>query len=397
MKKKVIFMVINMNIGGTEKALLNMIAEMPQEKYDITILMLEEYGDFLPYIPDEVHLEYVTGYEDIKHILNEPPLFTIGHLFKTGKWLKAGKLFFIHLATKALKERSLFFHYLLKDYKMNHNEFDAAVAYAGPMDFISFFVLKKINAKRKIQWIHFDVTKIGFNEQFAKKTYKKFDKICVVSTEAKQKLLSFVPFIVNRTEEFPNMISQKTILNQAKQGQGFNGDFDGFRILTIGRLTSEKGQDLAIQACARLIKDGYNVRWYCVGEGNSRKELEKAITHYNLEDRFILLGADTNPYQYLQQCDIYVQPSRYEGYCITIMEAKLFNKPILTTNVNGVNEQLRNGETGLIVNIDQNEIYYGVKRLMDNENLRENLSESLSNEKYDSSQEKDKIMELLEV
>ena len=95
------------------------------------------------------------------------------------------------------------------------------------------------------------------------------------------------------------MFLQEIIYSQAKKGKGFNDHFDGLRILTVGRLTAEKGHDLAIRALAMLINDGYRVKWYCLGEGNSRKEYEKLIEEYHLQDHFILLGSDPNPYPYI--------------------------------------------------------------------------------------------------
>jgi glycosyltransferase involved in cell wall biosynthesis len=391
MKKKILFMIINMNVGGTEKALLNMIAEIPQEEYEITIFMLEEYGGFLNSIPDHVHIKYYNCYKDIKYILDQPPRTTVVNFLKAGKLIKALKITLIYFLSKILKERSIFFKYLLKGYQENETEYDLAVAYAGPMDFISYFVINKIKAKKKVQWIHFDVNKIGFNKRFASKVYKKFDKIFIVSKEAKSKLISLVPQLSEKSEVFFNIVSPEIIRKQAKENSGFKDEFNGLRILTVGRLSTEKGQDIAINVLAKLKQDGYKVRWYCVGEGNSRKNYEKLIVDNNLEDSFILLGADTNPYPYLEQCDLYVQPSRYEGYCITLIEAKQFYKPIVTTNVNGATEQIKNGKTGLIVNIDYIEIYTAVKNLIDSRNLRFQFSSNLSNEDYDNSFEMNKL------
>lgn len=188
-------MIINMNIGGTEKALLNMISEIPKDKYNITILMLEKYGGFLNSIPREVHIKYFEEYEEIKDVLNKPPHIIFLNLLKEGKIIRGSRIMLLHLLTKLIKDRSLFFKYVLRDYPIVQEEYDVAVAYAGPMDFISYFVINKIKAKKKFQWIHFDVTKIKFNQIFSDNLYKKFDHIFVVSNEAKYKLLSIIPSI----------------------------------------------------------------------------------------------------------------------------------------------------------------------------------------------------------
>jgi glycosyltransferase involved in cell wall biosynthesis len=387
MKKKIIFMLINMNVGGTEKALLNMIDELPKEKFDITILLLENYGGFRDSIPHYVNVECLQGYNQIKNIINEPLHIIAFNFLKSGRLIKSLTFMYFYLITKITNERSQLFKYVLKDFQLDKNDYDIAVAYAGPMDFISYFVLHKIKAKKKIQWIHFDITKIGFNKSFAKKIYKKFEQVHVVSSEAKSKLIKVLPSIALKTDVFLNVVSPRTIFNQAKKGQGFKDEYNGLRILTVGRLAQEKGQDLAILALKKLIKDGFDVKWYCLGDGNMRREYEKLSSNNNLEDKFIFLGANPNPYPYLEQCDIYVQPSRYEGYCLTILEAKYFNKPIIATNVNGVREQVKDGETGIIVNIDENQIYLALKKLIKNKDLRNKLTCNLVKEnkqQYDS-------------
>lgn len=377
MKKKIIFMVINMNVGGTEKALLNMISELPKDQYDITILMLEKYGGFLNSIPGEVHVKYLKGYSSIKKMLNEPPQRTAIHFFKRGKPVKALTLLFLHLITTMIKDRSLFFKYLLRHIPESDQEYDVAVAYAGPMDFISYFVLNKIKATRKIQWIHFDITKIGFNRHFAAKIYQKFDQIFVVSNKGRDQFIQAIPSLKDKTGTFRNQMSSQLVRKMADEAHGFTDDFDGTRILTVGRLSKEKGQDLTIPVLARLKQDGYKVRWYCVGDGGARTEYEKLIQEYRLEDDYILLGSDPNPYPFMKQCDLYVQPSRHEGYCITLAEAKCFGHPIVSTNFTGASEQISQEQTGLIIEFDERQMINAVRRLLEDEALRKKIEKNL--------------------
>src|SRR5690625_80796 len=311
MKKNIMFMVINMNVGGTERALLNMIAEMPKDQYHITIFMLENYGGFLHFIPDHVTVKFLEDYEGIKSLLNKPPKESILNLLQEGHMIKSLRLLYIYLVSKITKNNGFLFKYILKDFPSLTTKYDIAVAYAGPMDFISYFVVNKIKSKRKIQWIHFDVTKIGFNINFVKKTYNMFDKVFVVSREAKNKLVELVPSLKKKTEVFLNTISPHLINEEVKKGIGFKDkdEFTGLRILTVGRLSSEKGQDLAILALVKLIRDGYDVKWYCLGEGSARDNYEHLIKVHNLGDKFILLGSDQNLYPYIDYRDIYLIPA----------------------------------------------------------------------------------------
>lgn len=370
-------MVINMNIGGTEKALLNMISELSKEKYDITVLMLEETGGFLSSLPNHVTVEAIECYGEFRDLLHNPPRLSIIQLFKNGQRCRAINFTWHYLLSKLFNNNTFLFKYLLKKVSKHNEEYDYAIAYAGPMDFISYYVLNKLTAIQKIQWIHFDVTKIGFNRKQAEKYYKKFNKVFVVSEEGRQKLVSLIPSIDKKTEVFKNGISPQLIHRQAKEGAGFNDKFDGIRILTVGRLTGEKGQDLAIKSLSRLIKEGHNVRWYCIGDGSSRETYEKLVEEHGLHNQFIFLGAKTNPYPYMDQCDIYVQPSRHEGYCITLAEAKCLNKPIVTTCFTGAQEQIKNNKTGIIVNPDDFRIYQALTYLIVDSKIRKQLSENL--------------------
>lgn len=390
--KKILFMLINMNVGGTEKAFLNMLSVMRRDQFDITVLFLEEYGDFLNELPKDIKVEYLDVYRESKELLNNPPQQEAVKLIKNGDYIKAIKLLFIHILTKFKGERTLFYKYILKQYPNFDKEFDIAVAYAGPMDFISYFIANKVTAKCKIQWIHFDVSKIGLNLRFISKVLTHFDKIFVVSHEGKKNLIEAVPQLKEKTEVFSNIISPELIIQQASVGKGFNDEFDGVRILTVGRLTQEKGQELCIKVLKKIRDEGYNVRWYCIGDGTQRERYESIIDQYNLHDSFILLGTKLNPYCYMKQCDIYVQPSKHEGYCITLAEARCFNKPIVTTNFTGAIEQIRDMETGLIVNYDEEEMYLAIKKILDNPNLSMKLCKNLA---LETTQYIDEIQKLI--
>lgn len=394
--KKILFMCINMNIGGTEKALLTMLNEMDRRKYDITLFMLEEHGGFLNQIPDGVKIMYLKEYKTLKKFINNPPQLVAKELIKNRKVISGLSILFIYIISKLIKDISIYYKYILRNVDIVNDEYDIAIAYAGPMDFISYFVTNKIKSKKRIQWIHFDITKIGFNINFAKRIYDKFDKVFVVSNEGKDKLINLIPSLKDKTEVFFNIISCKMIEKMAYEGEGFSDDFDGTRILTVGRLSKEKGQDLIIPVLKKLKENGYKVRWYCIGDGPARKEYEKLVDELNIKDDFIFLGSKLNPYTYMKECDIYVQPSKHEGYCITLGEARCFNNPIVTTNFTGANEQIDDEKIGLICDISEWEIYKSIKRLLDDRELYEKLKENLDNVIVNSSKEIDKLYKIIQ-
>ncbi|PHA29827.1 glycosyltransferase [Bacillus wiedmannii] len=391
MKKRMLFMIINMNIGGTEKALLNMVAEIPKEKYEVTILMLEKKGDFLNFIPKGVRIEYVKGYEEMQYILNKPTRVVIADFIKQRKIVKALQLAVLHVISKIMKERSVIFKYCLQNYEDAYKNYDIAIAYAGPMDFISYFVANKVEARRKIQWIHFDIEKIFFNKHFVNKVYKKFQHVFVVSDVGKMKLTQTVPELINKAETFLNIISPEMICKMANEGIGFADDFEGVRILTVGRLSIEKGQDLTISVLARLKEAGFNVRWYCIGDGKERGMYEKLVKNYDVQGDYIFLGAVSNPYPFMKQCDLYVQPSRHEGYCITLAEARCFNNPIISTNFTGASEQIIHNHNGLIVQFDEQQMYDSIVQILSDTLLDGRLRENIEKEVVDTREELKKL------
>ncbi|MGG1149386.1 glycosyltransferase [Bacillus wiedmannii] len=394
MKKKILFMVINMNIGGTEKALLNMVAEIPKDKYEVTILMLEKKGDFLNFIPKEVRIEYVKDYEEMQYILNRPSRLVIADLIKQRKITKALQLAVLYVISKIMKERSVILKYCLQNYEDVYRNYDIAIAYAGPMDFISYFVANKIEARRKVQWVHFDIEKIYFNKYFVNKVYKKFQHVFVVSDLGKMKLTQTVPELINKTETFFNIISPEMICKMANEGIGFVDDFEGVRILTVGRLSIEKGQDLTISVLARLKEAGYNVKWYCIGDGKERGMYEKLVKNYDVQGDYIFLGAVSNPYPFMKQCDIYVQPSRHEGYCITLAEARCFNNPIISTNFTGASEQIIDNHNGLIVQFDEQQMYDSIVQILSDKSLEGRLRKNIEKEVVDTREELKKLYKI---
>lgn len=393
--KKILFMCINMNIGGTEKALLTMLNEMDRSKYEITLLMLEEYGGFLNQIPDGIKVMYLKEYKALKKFINDPPQLLAKELIKNRKVIGGLSLLVIYIISKLMKDISIYYKYILRNVDTLNEEYDIAIAYAGPMDFISYFVINKIKSKKRVQWIHFDITKIGFNVNFANRIYDKFDKVFVVSNEGKDKLINFLPSLKDKTEVFFNIISCKMIEKMSYEGEGFSDDFDGTRILTVGRLSKEKGQDLIIPVLKKLKENGYKVRWYCIGDGPEKKEYEKLVDELNIKDDFIFLGSKLNPYTYMKECNIYVQPSKHEGYCITLGEARCFNNPIVTTNFTGSNEQIVNENTGLVCEISEEGIYRAIKKLLDDKKLYKNIKDNLNNEIVDSTKEIRKLESIL--
>jgi glycosyltransferase involved in cell wall biosynthesis len=375
--KKILFMLSCMNIGGVEKSLLSLLSEMTENEFDITILLLEKKGGFLEYIPEGVKVEEAAWFKDVKPIIMQPPQMTIKNYVNNKKYIKIPTFICSYFISKYFNNRYHYYKYVFKNVPVNSNTFDVAISYQGPTDIIDYYIANKVKAPNKISWVHFDVSKHLVNKRLYEKLYKKFNKIFVVSNEAKNRLVEQIPTTKSKAEVFMNLVPDNLIKEMSKEIVKFDETYKGIKVVTVGRLSIEKGQDLAIKVLSRIRKDGYDVRWYCIGEGIDRRMYEKLINELDLKSDFLLLGSTPNPYPYIENADIYVQTSRHEGYCLTLAEAKCLNKPIITTNFTGSYEQLKDGYNGLIVDCSEEELYQKLKYLIEHPLERNKLSHNL--------------------
>jgi len=340
MKKSIVFMIANMNVGGTEKSLLSILKILDKNKYDVTVLLLEKNGGYLDDIPDWITIDSIDDYDQMKPIINDPPLQNIKRSIKQGEIIKSVLLGFFYVKVKLTSNWTPFYRFALRKHK-NIKKYDLAIAFAGPSNFITYFVVNKIKAVRKIQWIHFDVTQIGLKKEFGEKYYKFFDKL-------------------------------------AKIGDSFSDGYNGVKILTLGRLSQEKGQLMIPNVVRKLKEDGFDFRWYCIGEGNIREALEKSIREEGLEKYITLLGLQKNPYRFIKEASIYVQTSLQEGEGLSMKEARALNKPMVITRVASAEDIIDHDETGIIVDISEKGLYEGVKLMLVNAELGVKFTEKLA-------------------
>lgn len=393
--KKILFMISSMNIGGVEKSLLSLLSAIPKDKYEITILTLDKKGGFLEYIPNNVKLIEAEWFKYIKPIIMDSPQNIIKRYIKNYEFLKIPSFIYSYFKSKKTNDRYIYYKHVLKSIPECKEKYDVAIAYAGPTEIIDAYISHKVKAEKKIAWVHFDISKHKINKKLYNNLYERFDKIFAVSNECKKKLDEIIPAVRNKSEVLFNIVSEDLINEMSESYVDFDDNYKGIKIITVGRLSKEKGQDLAIKALAKLKKDRYDVKWYCIGEGNSRQEFEQLIKEYKLEENFLLLGATSNPYPYIKNADIYVQTSRHEGYCLTLAEAKALNKPIVTTNFIGAYEQIKNNENGIIVSCNENDLADAIRKLIDEKEICSKFSNKLREEKIDTTNEVNKLLDYI--
>ncbi|MGL5904729.1 MAG: glycosyltransferase, partial [Cetobacterium sp.] len=187
----------------------------------------------------------------------------------------------------------------------------------------------------------------------------------------------------------------ETINKMAEIGESYKPQAN-LKLLTIGRLANQKGYDIALEAAKILKKSGLDFKWYVLGVGPLKDEIQKKIAEYDLKDRFILLGITSNPYGYIKNSDIYVQTSRFEGFGLAIAEARILNIPVVTTEFDAVYNQMVQGKNGIVTKMDGKSVANGILELVNNEELRKEIIRYLKSEKKGNLEEYEKFLKLIE-
>ena len=348
MKKSVLFVVNSLDVGGVEKCLVTILNALPRDKYDITVGVVNRRGGFMDAVPAHVkvvEIDSLHRYQWIwrtdRGVLREmlrPDRFTGYFMIPALRVISKLKGTLI----------PLYSHYINRSTDQMPR-FDIAVAFQGPSQILDYYVGKVVRAKKKIGWIHFDVDKFYINPITTADAYAGFSRVFVVSEGARKSFERKVPSLAPVTETMLNFIDKAQVRADGNNPNPFTCENDCKQIATVGRIRREKGQDLAIKAAALLKQRGYDFHWTIVGDGDILQEFKNLAGSLGVADRFTFAGSTTNPYPYMKHCDIYVQPSRFEGFCLTIGEAKVFGVPIVATEFQGAHEQLDGLENAVIV------------------------------------------------
>jgi len=357
MSKKLLFFIESLEVGGAERSLVTLLNSARFENYAVDLMMLRE-GTFLVDVPPHINVIILNSLKP--------------SIFKRFKFYFLNKIY-----SPELHSSQNFWKVFHNDFERINEEYDVAIAYS--QGFSTYFVDKKIEAKKKYAWVNIDYKKAGYDIKFDYPFYKKFNKIVAVSKDVRDGLSTELQKIEKdlSIEVIKDITNHKSIWNQSLKALDFDFNDKVINIVTVCRLVKQKGLFLAIESCALLVKNNYKINWYVVGEGSERRNLEQQIKNTNLQDCFFLLGAKTNPYSYMKACDIYVQTSLFEGLGLTIIEASYLNKPVVSTNFPTVHDILVDEKTGLIAEMNAESIADQVERLINNPDLREFLVSNL--------------------
>lgn len=370
--KKVLFVINTLGCAGAEKALLELLRRFPEDQYEVALYVLLGQGEMVHQIPEHVEL-LNSQYSDAsvltkegKRELNRSVLrrmFSKGSIFrnlpyilKNGtQMLRKGRIYPDKLLWKVMSDGA----------DRLNEEYDLAIAYLEGGS--TYYVHDHVRAKQKMAFLHVDYERAGYTRELDRNCYKDFAKVFTVSDEVKKSFVHVYPEYESKTMVFHNLINREEILRKAQLPGGFQDEYQGKRILTVGRLTAQKAYEIAIDAMKILKDHGVNARWYVLGEGELRDKLQDQIDRLGLQEDFLLLGAVENPYPYYAQCDLYVHATRFEGKSIAIQEAQILGCTLLVSDCSGNREQVTQGVDGMMCNLSPEEISSAVEILLKDE------------------------------
>ena len=387
--KKILFVIYSMKYGGAERSLVNLLQELPADKYDVDLLLFQKQGDFLKQLPSWVHvLETPADIERLYAPLKKTGLQGYAKLIGT---------LCSRIARKTKKTQAAFRwrHFYGKNIRALETHYDVAVAYAGSENL--YFIRDKVCADKKLVWIHNDYRTAGYSKTDDLPYFEDMDAIVSVSKECVDVLKEEFPQYQERMHYVENITSSAVIRKQAELYMPEEYKATGSNILSIGRLHPQKGFDMAVEAAALLKKSGLSFCWYIIGDGPLRAELTQQIKACGVEDCFVLLGTRNNPYPYIKNCTFMVQPSRYEGKSVVLDEAKILATPIVATAYPTVCDQVIQGEEGIVIPMDSQGIAQGIREMMESESLRTQISSYLAQREYGNQSEVEKYMQLLDM
>ncbi|MFK4292478.1 glycosyltransferase involved in cell wall biosynthesis [Bacillus sp. RC240] len=399
-KKRILITSFDMEIGGVERSLIGLLNTIDYSKYDIDLMLFKHEGGFFSLLPKEPNLleelqQYTTFRKSIKQILQE------GH-YSIGITRIVGRIMGVmHGRYVNSKEPGYFviqygWRISLPFLPKLREEYDVAISFLWP----HYFIGDKVRAKRKIGWIHTDYSNIQLNKEMECKMWRKMDDIVAVSESCRDTFLNSLPYINKKVQVIENIIDSEFVREQSNEGditQEIPINRERIKLVTVARLSHAKGIDDAIYALRKLLDQGYDIEWYIVGYGPQEAELKLLIDKLGLQDEFVLLGKKINPYPYIKACDIYVQPSRYEGKAVTVREAQILKKPVLITNFSTAKSQLENGVDGYICPMGIKGIVEGIKKMIDDVEFRSEIVNNVSQKNYGNEIEVEKIYRLIEL
>lgn len=378
--KRILFIIDSLNCGGAEKSLVSLLPLLDYSQIDLYLSIVSRHGLFDKYLPPNVH------------VVPFPELGWIGRIVSNFCFSVSRRI----LSCLGIKRHSAELWWNCKKgfipkFKGNY---DIAVAYQ--QGFPTYYLCQKVKALKKISWINIDMKNAGYRPKFNRPFYDRMSTICVVS-EALYEIIPFDGYVKKEQlcviQDILNVNLIREMSNAPYEAQTEN---TSVKLLTVGRMVPQKNYMLAVLTAERLKSLGVDYVWTFVGDGCDRHNVESLINSANLRHNIILAGEQANPYPYFRHCDIYVQTSSFEGFGLTLSEAKILHKPIVTTNFPSAYDQIVDEENGLIADMTPESVAEKIIRLIENPTLKNRLIENTGKEENRTAEmESEKVNRLL--
>lgn len=353
-KRKLLFVNGHLNVGGVEKSLVDLLRWLDYSKYDVDLLLLEGTGDYLDQIPENVNIinkDTREAYGSFSH--------SILQNLKRGKFNLIFYRIVLLISSHWGKE---FLRYWKFFFRLPHN-YDCAIAYRPGIcaDVVAFAV----KSKKKICWWHHGECLYSDTQiEETNKVWRYFDNVVTVSNGCKNMIESIFDYPSVQIVVIPNLIDIDKISFLAGESSPYEESSDIIKIVTVGRFSPEKHIQDIPQIASELIKKDINqFKWFIVGEGEMRKQIEEEICKYNVGNHVCLLGSKSNPYPYIKFADMMVHTSHVESQGLTILEAMALRTPCVAVASMGPKDFM-NGKAGILVEANIKSILDGVIKLL---------------------------------
>lgn len=376
--KEVLVVINTLGHAGAEMALLELLRRFDPQICHVSLYVLTGQGELVHGLPSHVRL-LNRRYRDCSVLSKEGrrglflqtlrAMFTRGAVFRCLPYLCRN--FTDMVRKKRVLPDKLLWRILSDGGQRIKTQYDLAVAFLEGGS--AYYVADHVKAARKAAFVHVDYGLAGYTRALDQDCWRQYDRIFAVSREVRDAFTAVYPEYGDKTEVFHNLIDRERICAMAMEEGGFADEFDGMRILTVGRLTAQKGLELSIDAMGLLKAAGVHARWYVLGEGDRRGFLEERIKKLGLEGDFLLPGPVDNPYVYMRQADLYVQASRFEGKSIAIQEAQILGMAVLVSDCSGNREQVTPDVDGMLCGLTPEQICAGVRTLLEDHEKRARL------------------------
>lgn len=395
--KKILIIHQNMEIGGAETSLLGLLDSLDYSKVSVDLFLYEQKGELLDDIPGQVNiLEEIPKYKALVSPVKEALMdgqfkVVIARVFAKILCVLKNKQYAYEDFGYVLKQ--LYHYYAIPFLPSIQGNYDMAISFNDP----HFILTSKVHANIKLGWFHTDFTRIACDLNLEEKMWSKCDYVVNVSQGCKEAFDKKHPYMKKQSIVIENILSKDLILKRSSLcDTELEMPQDGsVRLLSIGRFSNAKNFDNVPFICKKILESGINVKWYLIGYGNDEEIVRQKIQEAGMQERVIILGKKENPYPYIKACNIYVQPSRYEGKCVAVREAQILSKPVIITNYVTAASQLTDGYDGVVVPMDNDGCAEGIIAVIRDEKLQQKLVENVNKNDYTNAGEVQKLYQLM--